>query len=156
MADARWICCVTVLQVHPSRETKEPTNLWMMACNDVGISSPPQGFVCYNTETGQIQSWHENDQDKFVGEAVVATPTSSSSSTAAATVAEDEELSAYILGLTFDARTGRRSLCVFESEAISKGPICRLNLKHPVAWGIHATYVPDFYVDPPAALPSAL
>ncbi|KAM3573151.1 hypothetical protein VYU27_004898 [Nannochloropsis oceanica] len=46
-------------KVHPRYETRgEPGHVWAMACNDRGMSSPPQGYVHLDLKTGQVDSWH--------------------------------------------------------------------------------------------------
>ncbi len=46
-------------KVHPRYETRgEPGHVWAMACNDQGVSSPPQGYVHLDLKTGGVDCWH--------------------------------------------------------------------------------------------------
>jgi all-trans-8'-apo-beta-carotenal 15,15'-oxygenase len=46
-------------KVHPRYETRgEPRHVWAMACNDRGVSSPPQGYVHVDLKTEQVDVWH--------------------------------------------------------------------------------------------------
>jgi len=46
-------------KVHPRYETRgEPRHVWAMACNDRGVSSPPQGYVHVDLKTAEVDSWH--------------------------------------------------------------------------------------------------
>lgn len=133
-------------KAHPSFEMRPARHLWCTASNDCGLSSPPQGFVRFDLQTDKADSWHapgpraEAEQPHvFVSEAVLA-PRSPREG-------EDEELAAYLLGMEFDALTGRRSLCVFEAGALGQGPVCKLHLKHALPWGIHNEFVHEVFYD---------
>jgi carotenoid cleavage dioxygenase-like enzyme len=136
-------------KAHPAYEVGRPTrHLWMTASNDVGISSPPQGFVRFDAQTNAVDSWHApgpravaDQPHVYVSEAVLAAR--------APRIGEDPELAAYLLALEFDGRTGRRSLCVFEAGELGKGPVCRLHLKpeHALPWGIHNEFAPEVLWD---------
>lgn len=46
-------------KVHPRFEAEgAPRHVWAMACNDRGVSSPPQGYVHLDLGTGLVESWH--------------------------------------------------------------------------------------------------
>lgn len=150
-------------KVHPTYEMKDARHVWMMACNDIGISSPPQGFVHLDVQNGQVESWHapssatQNEEGNehggdesqakgkhvFVGEAVLAPRSTKVSSATGRHKEEEEELDLYLLGFEYDAPTGRRSLCVFDAGAISQGPLFKVHLQpnHNLPWGIHNEFV---------------
>ena len=135
-------------KAHPDYEMRRPARyLWCTAANDVGASTPPQGFVCFDLRTNAADSWSAargraaaEQPHVFVSEGVLAARPPRGKE-------EDPELAAYLLGMEMDARTGRRSLCVFEAGDLGKGPVCKLHLKHALPWGIHNEWTPERFWD---------
>lgn len=133
-------------KAHPAYEMRPARYLWCTAANDVGASTPPQGFVRFDLRTDAADSWHAptgrpaaEQPHVFVSEAVLAARPPKEK--------EDPELAAYLLGMEMDARRGRRSLCVFDAGDLGKGPLCKLHLKHALPWGIHNEWAHERFWD---------
>jgi all-trans-8'-apo-beta-carotenal 15,15'-oxygenase len=122
------------MQVHPSWETGPAERLFMVACNDRGLSSPPQGYISFNLRTGQRRSWYAGRR-RFVAEAVLVPKAGGKG-----------EADVYAMGLVHDSERGSSSLCVFDVAALESGPVCEIRLKDHIPWGIHAQFVSGLQV----------
>jgi carotenoid cleavage dioxygenase-like enzyme len=124
------------VQARPSR------HLFLVACNDAGISSAPQGYMHYDTASGRVSTWYAGPR-QFVCEAILVPKRREGG--------EGGELDAYLIGLVHDTegvKGPRTSLCVFDAAALEKGPVCRLWL-HRLPWGLHCQFAEDLTVQEP-------
>lgn len=152
-------------KVHPAWEMKkEARHVYMMACNDVGENSPPQGFVHCDLLRGElVDGWYagggkeeEERRHVFVGEGVLAPKRGQGQGEGGEGDHKEEEeeveLACYWMGFEYDAKTGRRSLCIWDTRrGLAAGPICKIHLRkgHLLPWGIHAEFVPDLQLIEP-------
>ena len=52
-------------------------------------------------------------------------------------VDEEDEDKGYLVSLLFDGETNQSSLIILNAKEISKGPICRIQLRNPMTFAFH-------------------
>lgn len=114
---------VWILKVDPTR----PVRL-----NDHEFAAPNAGFntlVCYNFETGGLQSYHHGDDSTFQEPVFVPRHEGAAG--------ED----GYLLVLADRYREGRNVLLLFEALDITRGPIAEIKLPFKLMDGLHGSWV---------------
>ena len=80
-----------------------------------------------------------------VNSAAQAASTSASSSSCDGIAAGIPEDNGWIMSVGFDAQLQRSEVVLLDAADIEAGPIAVLPLASPVGYGIHGTWVPDYY-----------
>lgn len=132
--------CIAHPHTHPKRETLSSRYLYMPYGNNIGESSPPVGYLKFDTHTQQQQLWTTHPLSFAEEPVIVSNPDS------------DKEDDGWLLGLMYDHLKERSSLVIFDTADISAGPICRLWFTHHLAHGLHGSWC-DRYYAPPSAHP---
>ena len=125
--------CIAHPHANPRTETQPSRYLYMAHCNSIGQSSPPTGYLKYNTQTHQAEIW--NSHPLNFAEEPLFVPDNSPT-------AEDD---GYLLGLMYDHLAKRSALNIFDTRKRSSGPICRLWLNHHLSHGLHGSWAPHYY-----------
>lgn len=124
--------CIAHPHTYPNQETQPSRYIYMAHCNSIGQSSPPTGYLRFDTQTHQHEVWNSHPLN-FAEEPVVV-PSSSP--------AEDD---GYLLCMMYDHLVKRSALNIFDTNNIAEGPICRLWLTHALAHGLHGSWCAEYY-----------
>ncbi|EDX84569.1 Retinal pigment epithelial membrane protein [Synechococcus sp. PCC 7335] len=127
--------CIAHPHTNTQTETQPSQYLYMAYCNNIGQSSPPTGYLKYNTQTQEIETWNAHPLN--FAEEPVFVPHS-----------QGNKDDGWLLCLMYDHLRDRSALNIFDTTKLSTGPICRLWLTHPLAHGLHGSWVKATY--PPA------
>jgi carotenoid cleavage dioxygenase len=125
---------------------KKYTRVWILKVdptyqiyiNDHETATGAVGFntlVCYNFETGELQSYHHGDDSTF--QEPVFVPRNDG--------APYED--GYVLVVADRYRQGRNSLLLFEASDITKGPLAEIKLPFKLMDGLHGSWVDGRDVD---------
>lgn len=126
-------CCIAHPHTSSQTETKPSQYLYMAYCNNIGQSSPPTGYLKYNTQTKEKEIWNSHPLNFAEEPVFVPNPKS------------DREDDGWLLCLMYDYLRDRSALNIFDTATLSTGPICRLWLTHPLAHGLHGSWVKKYY-----------
>lgn len=135
LASGMASACIAHPHTSPTTETQPSQYLYMAYCNQIGESSPPTGYLKYNTRTHQHQVWQSHPQNFAEEPLFVPNP-------AAADSAEDD---GWLLALMYDYLKDRSALTIFDAKAIDRGPLCRLWFDHPLSHGLHGSWSDRYY-----------
>lgn len=141
VAPALETCCIAHPHTSPQTETQPSQYLYMAHCNNIGQSSPPTGYLKYNTQTKEKETWNSHPLNFAEEPIFVPDPKS------------DREDSGWLLCLMYDYLRDRSALNIFDTTTLSAGPICRLWLTHPLAHGLHGSWIKKHYPQPAAQKP---
>ncbi len=126
-------CCIAHPHTNPKRETQNSRYLYMGYCNNIGVSSPPVGYLKLDTHTQTQQLWTTHPQSFAEEPIFVPDPQGQN---------EDD---GWLLGIMYDHLKDCSSLAIFNATDISNGPICRLWFTHHLAHGLHGSWVQTYY-----------
>ncbi|MEM8503738.1 MAG: carotenoid oxygenase family protein [Cyanobacteria bacterium P01_D01_bin.1] len=129
-------CCIAHPHTSPQTETQPSQYLYTAYCNNIGQSSPPTGYLKYNTQTKEKETWNSHPLNFAEEPVFVPDPKS------------DREDSGWLLCLMYDHLRDRSALNIFDTTTLSTGPICRLWLTHPLAHGLHGSWIKKHYPQP--------
>ena len=127
-------CCIAHPHTNPERETQPSRYLYMAYCNNIGESSPPTGYLKLDTHTQQIETW--NTHPLSFAEEPVFVPD-------AAGPGED---AGWLLCMMYDHTCDRSALNIFDARDLSAGPLCRLWFTHPLAHGLHGSWINQTFI----------
>lgn len=119
---------------HPHTDPRDPTVIYGPCSNVVGLSTAPSGYCRIDTKTNEINTWWS--EARVFTEEVVVVPKRDE---------KTKELrdGCWLLGVLHDAERKRSSLAIVDGDDIERGPICRIHLKHPLAYSLHGTFAPS-------------
>ena len=126
--------CIAHPHTSTSTETQPSQYLYMAYCNTIGQSSPPTGYLKYNTQTKEKEIW--NSHPLNFAEEPVFVPNSK----------DDREDSGWLLCLMYDHLRDRSALNIFDTTTLATGPVCRLWLNHHLAHGLHGSWIKKTYL----------
>ncbi|MEM1309232.1 MAG: carotenoid oxygenase family protein [Cyanobacteria bacterium P01_H01_bin.153] len=119
--------------LHPAKVGQPYRYLYIGAVHASQGNAPLQTLLKRDLETGEEQIWSEAPRG-FMGEPVfVPYPEAQ---------AEDE---GWLLVLTYNAARHCSDLIILAAQDIAQGPIARLKLKHHVPYGLHGSFVSDYF-----------
>jgi all-trans-8'-apo-beta-carotenal 15,15'-oxygenase len=96
-------------------------------------NAPLQALLKWDAQTGETEVWSAAPRG-FAGEPLfVPRP---------GATAEDE---GWVLMLMYDAERGCSDLVILDAQAISAGPIARLKLSNHVPYGLHGSFVQEYF-----------
>lgn len=114
--------------VLPSQSTQKHDHIFMAIGGLGDETAPPQGIARFDCGSGSMDSWTPESYE-FCGEPMFAPKVDASS--------EDD---GYLLTVLFDGKAEQSELLVFESSAISAGPVCRIPLGIGIPHGLHGCF----------------
>ena len=114
--------------VQPNHSTQKHDCIFMAIGGLGDETAPPQGIARFNCNSGSLDSWLP-EAHEFCGEPMFAPKVDAAS--------QDD---GYILTVLFDGKAERSELLVFESRAISAGPVCRMPLGIGIPHGLHGCF----------------
>ncbi|MEM1280670.1 MAG: carotenoid oxygenase family protein, partial [Cyanobacteria bacterium P01_H01_bin.152] len=119
--------------LHPAKVGQPYRYLYIGAVHAPQGNAPLQALLKRDLETGEEQIWSEAPRG-FIGEPVfVPYPEAKT---------EDE---GWLLVLTYNAARHCSDLIILAAQNIAQGPIARLKLKHHVPYGLHGSFVSDYF-----------
>lgn len=166
-------CAYTVL--HVATAGRKARYIYGGAALHPTQNLPVQSVARYDLQTGHMQLWSKgshyfmgepqfiprNKSDdpglspleqrctshkgSHVNSAAQAASTSASSSSCDGIAAGIPEDNGWIMSVGFDAQLQRSEVVLLDAADIEAGPIAVLPLASPVGYGIHGTWVPDYY-----------
>jgi all-trans-8'-apo-beta-carotenal 15,15'-oxygenase len=126
-------CCIAHPHTNPTRETQSSRYLYMGYCNNIGVSSPPIGYLKLDTHTHQQQIWTTHPQS-FAEEPIFVP-----------NLQGENEDDGWLLGIMYDHLKDCSCLAIFNAADLTPGPICRLWFTHHLAHGLHGSWVQEYY-----------
>ena len=125
--------CVEFPTLHPDRMGLDYRYLFIGTTEADQGNAPLQALLKWDAQTGKTEVWSAAPRG-FAGEPLfVPRP---------GATAEDE---GWVLMLMYDAERGCSDLVILEAQAISAGPIARLKLSNHVPYGLHGSFVPQYF-----------
>lgn len=125
--------CCEFPWVHPSHAGRPYRYVYLGAAAQPTGNAPLQAILKADLETGDRQLWSAAPQG-FAGEPLFVPRLNST--------AEDD---GWVMTLVFNAAHGRSELVILDAQDISQGPIATLRLKHHVPYGLHGSFVPQYF-----------
>lgn len=114
--------------VRPNQSTQKHDDIFMTIGGLGDETAPPQGIAKFDCNSGSTDSWTPEAYE-FCGEPMFAPKVDAPS--------EDD---GYLLTVLFDGKAEKSELLVFESSAISAGPVCRIALGIGIPHGLHGCF----------------
>jgi all-trans-8'-apo-beta-carotenal 15,15'-oxygenase len=119
--------------LHPNQVGRDYRYLYIGAAHHATGNAPLQALLKRDLATGAEQLWSEAPRG-FMGEPIFV-PRSDS------TVEDD----GWVLCLTYNAARQCSDLIILDAQQIATGPIARLKLRHHVPYGLHGSFVGDYF-----------
>ncbi len=107
--------------------------LYIGAADAPKFNAPLQAVMKIDWQTGERQIWSAAPRG-FMGD-LVFVPRSDGTK-------EDD---GWLLSLMYNAAYHRSELAIFDARDLTSGPVARLNLKHHVPHGFHASFTPELF-----------
>jgi len=132
--------------VHPNFTTKKAMNVYAVASNVVGDSSPPCGYVRLRVEDGEAVVLAVDEKNSnvdaywfgsryFAGEPLIVPKQNGN---------PNDENAAYLIGMVQDSVRHRSAVAIFDLEKeLKEGPVAILWLKHSVPHGLHGCFASE-------------
>lgn len=118
----------------PLQDEREPDILYLSMASTNYTALPSTGVCRVDLSTGVAQHWWA-DNRVFTNESVPIPK-------------KNGEKGSWILTPLYDTGKKRFTLAILDSENFEAGPICRLNLKHHVSYGLHSTFATSAEMTP--------
>lgn len=112
--------------VKPSQSTQKHDSIFMAIGGMGEKTAPPQGIARFGCDSGCMDSWMP-EVYQFCGEPMFAPKV-------------DAEDDGYILTVLYDGKVEQSELLIFESSALSAGPVCRMPLGVGIPHGLHGCF----------------
>ena len=119
--------------LHPDRVGRPYRYLYIGAAHTSTGNAPLQALLKRDLATGAEQLWSEAPRG-FMSEPVFVPHPDSQ--------AEDD---GWLLTLIYNAARRCSDLIILDAQDISRGPIARLKLKHHVPYGLHGSFVAEYF-----------
>lgn len=110
----------------PTQEEDKPNMMYLALGAEDYTSLPSTGLCRINTETREMETWWA-DNKQFTHEIIPVKK-------------QNGEAGSWLLTPIYDAGKRRTTIAILDSEDFSSGPVCRLNLKHHVTYGLHGSF----------------
>eukprot|EP00985_Skeletonema_marinoi_P022648 scaffold14567_cov107-Skeletonema_marinoi.AAC.1 len=110
----------------PTQEEDKPNMMYLAIAAEEYTSLPSSGLCRINTETREMETWWA-DNKQFTHEVVPVKK-------------QNGQPGSWLLTPLYDAGKRRTTIAILDSEDFSSGPVCRLNLKHHVTYGLHGSF----------------
>jgi all-trans-8'-apo-beta-carotenal 15,15'-oxygenase len=128
--------CVEFPALHPDRMGLAYRYLFLGAAHAPQGNAPLQALVKLDTHTGHTEVWSDAPRG-FMGEPIfVPRPQAT---------AEDD---GWVIVLLYNGERRCSDLVILEAQNLTAGPIARLKLPHHVPYGLHGSFVPDYFGPP--------
>lgn len=114
--------------------------VYLVVCNECGLSTPPCGWGKVDMKTGEIKRWYAGS--RAVTEEPHFVPRRGPRGTWTPGLPEGAEDDGWLLGVMYDAARDQSCLCVLDAAKVEAGPVCRIWLPHPVPHGLHGCFEP--------------
>jgi len=114
--------------VRPDQSTQKHNDIFMNIGGLGDETAPPQGIAKFDCNSGSMDSWIPKAYE-FCGEPMFAPKVDAPS-----------KVDGYLLTVLFDGKAEKSELLVFESCAISAGPLCRIPLGIGIPHGLHGCF----------------
>jgi len=121
--------------VKPSQSTQKHDEIFMAIGGLGHETAPPQGIARFDCESGSMDSWLP-EAYQFCGEPMFAPKAAADDASPKGGDNDD----GYLLTVLFDGKAEKSELLVFESSAISAGPVCRMPLGIGIPHGRHGCF----------------
>jgi len=143
IAPGSYNVCIEHVLVHPNFNTRKAQNVYGIASNLIGDSTPPNGYVRLKVETGSTKVLQEGEFNEeidsywfgtryFVNEPIIVPKEGGN-------IENEEE--AYLLGMVRDAVKKKNFLAIFDLEKeLKEGPVAKVWLKSGVPHGLHGCF----------------
>jgi len=119
--------------LHPAKVGQPYRYLYIGAVHAPQGNAPLQALLKRDLVTGEEQLWSEAPRG-FMGEPVfVPRPDGQ---------AEDD---GWLFALIYNAARRCSDLIILDAQDLAKGPIARLNLQHHVPYGLHGSFVSEYF-----------
>ena len=121
---------------HPHHDPRTATPKFVFAslCNDVGVSSPPQGYAKFDLSGDEAPVlWYAPGGRAFCEELVVVPKAS----------ADERDDAVWLLGLAYDPEADETSLLVLDGADLAHGPVATVPLPRPIPHGLHGCFAQD-------------
>jgi all-trans-8'-apo-beta-carotenal 15,15'-oxygenase len=116
---------------HPHVDSRDPSIIYGPCCNVVGLSTAPCGWCRIDTRTNTVKVWWT--ETRMFTEELVVVPKRDPRTNQLVE-------GCWLLGVMHDAETKRSSLAILNGDDIEQGPVCRIPLKHSLAFGLHGSF----------------
>lgn len=138
--------CTEHMLVHPNFNTKKAQHVYGTVSNVIGDSTPPNGYVKLNVETGSTAMLRDGEVNEevdaywfgtryFTTEPIIVPKDGGD---------PENEDDAYLLGIVRDAAKKKNFLAIFDLEKdLKEGPIAKVYLKSGIPHGIHGCFAKD-------------
>ncbi|MGB5975706.1 MAG: carotenoid oxygenase family protein, partial [Nodosilinea sp.] len=125
--------CVEFPVVHPDHQGQPYRHLFIGAAHGSDGNAPLQSLLKLDTQTGETQTWSAAPRG-FTGEPLfVPRPQGQG----------DDD--GWVLLLMYNAERRCSDLVILDGKDIAAGPIARLKLPHHVPYGLHGSFVPQYF-----------
>lgn len=126
--------------INPLIEGERARYLWMSLGSTANISSPPVGYLRYDTLTKERQIWYAPLHTYC--EEIVVVPK------AAEKREDSQEDDVWLLCTAFASCKGRSCVYVFDGKAVDKGPVATVWLAHRLPHSLHGCFVQGKLYEP--------
>jgi all-trans-8'-apo-beta-carotenal 15,15'-oxygenase len=125
--------CVEFPTLHPDQVGRAHRYLYIGAAHVPTGNAPLQALVKLDNHTGDTEVWSAAPRG-FMGEPLfVPRPQAT------------EEDEGWVLVLMYNAERRCSDLVILDAQAIAAGPVARLKLPHHVPYGLHGSFVPQYF-----------
>lgn len=125
--------CVEFPTLHPDRVGQPHRFLYIGTAHASQGNAPLQALLKWDAETGQTAVWSAAPRG-FMGEPVFVPHADGT--------AEDD---GWILMLMYNAERRCSDVVILEAKDITAGPVARLKLSNHVPYGLHGSFVPEYF-----------
>jgi len=125
--------CVEFPTLHPDQVGRPYRYLFIGAAHGAQGNAPLQALLKWDAATGATTIWSAAPRG-FMGEPIFVPRPSAQS--------EDD---GWVLVLVYNAERRCSDLVILASQDITAGPVARLQLSHHVPYGLHGSFVPDYF-----------
>jgi len=128
--------------VNPRAGCRKHRFVYASCGSDPSSSTPVQGVVKIDTETGTEVKWMPQ-RHEFLGENIFVPRDRSNSKTAP--IIEDD---GYVFSFLFNGKERTTEFVIFDAQNVAAGPISRLMLPTMVPFGLHGSFAPGLVFEP--------
>ncbi len=106
-----------------------------MGATDGSVKNAPlQALIKKDMETGEEQLWSAAPRG-FGGEPLFVS----------AELRREAEDDGWVLLWFYDSAGDRTELAIFNAQDITSGPVAKLKLKHHIPYGLHGSFVSEYF-----------
>lgn len=119
--------------IHPDHVGRPYRYVYVGAAHEPTGNGPLQGILKLDLAGGDRQFWSAAPKG-FISEPLFVPKPDAQ--------AEDD---GWLLSMVYDSAHHRSEVVILDAQRVSAGPIARLHLKHHVPYGLHGTFVPEYF-----------